>query len=399
MAARRLPDFLGRAAWSPDGKAIAYGTGSYRGGLATGLAVVPVEGGAGKQIIAHIGYNPGALRWLPDGHGLIASTNAQFPLFQVWYISYPGGQPRSITSDLNNYRGLSLTADAGALVTVQTETTSHIWATAPDDPGSAREISTGRLDGLNAIAWAGNGNLYFEAPDNTQDTQIWRMAADGTGRKQITAGHLTGLPVVCGDDRYLVFHSYRVGAPHIWRSDLDGGNLRQLTNGEGEVMPSCSPDGSWLTYASWLTPDPKSRGIWRMSIDGGASARIWDFFPFASSAFVSPDGKSVLVPSESGAKIHIIPAAGGEPIRSFDRASELGVWVHWSVDGAALLYVKTAAGVSNIWTRPLNGGGPKQLTAFTSQRITTFAVSRDGKRLALARGSTSSDVVLIRDLN
>ena len=71
--------------------------------------------------------------------------------------------------------------------------------------------------------------------------------------------------------------------------------------------------------------------------------------------------------------------------------------MHWSADGASLLYGKTVAGVINIWQRPLNGGEPKQLTAFTSERITAFAVSRDGKKLALARGSTSSDVVLMRD--
>jgi hypothetical protein len=37
-----------------------------------------------------------------------------------------------------------------------------------------------------------------------------------------------------------------------------------------------------------------------------------------------------------------------------------------------------------------------QVTSFTSGRITSFAVSRDCKRLSLARGSNSSDVVLIR---
>jgi hypothetical protein len=62
------------------------------------------------------------------------------------------------------------------------------------------------------------------------------------------------------------------------------------------------------------------------------------------------------------------------------------------------LYVKTVGDVSNIWRLPLAGGDAKSVTTFTSQRITAFAVSRDGKRLALARGMTRSDVVLIRDL-
>jgi Tol biopolymer transport system component len=134
-----------------------------------------------------------------------------------------------------------------------------------------------------------------------------------------------------------------------------------------------------------------------MPIDGGAPVRIWHRPGWSG---ISPDGKSVLVGDAADAKVTIVPADGGEPIRSFDTVSELGGSgaVHWSADGAALLYVKTIGGVSNIWRRPLDGGEPKQVTAFTSQRITSFAVSRDGKRLALARGTTSSDVVLIRDL-
>jgi Tol biopolymer transport system component len=399
LAARKFPDFLGRTAWSPDGKTITYGVGSNRGGLSSGLAATPVEGGPEKRIGSRTWYFIQALLWLPDSHGLVAIANAQFPLYQVWYVSYPGGQARAITNDLNSYSGLSLTGDASALVTVQNETTSHLWVVAPGDPGSAREISTGRLDGLNSMAWAGNVNIFFEAPDSSQDTQIWITAADGAGRRQITTERLNGIPAPCGDDRQLVFASYRAGTPHIWRSDLDGGNVRQLTNGEGEWVPSCSPDGSWLTYSSLGSPDPKRRGVWRMPIDGGTPVRIWDRNGWSG---ISPDGKSVLV-GESGdaeAKVRIIPAGGGQPIRSFDKASELGGSgvVHWSADGAALLYVKTIGGMSNIWRRPLDGGEPKPVTGFTSQRITSFAVSRDGKRLALARGTTSSDVVLMRDL-
>jgi len=136
--------------------------------------------------------------------------------------------------------------------------------------------------------------------------------------------------------------------------------------------------------------------VWRIQIDGGSPVRIWDRYAYAE---ISPDGKSVLVAPADG-KVSIIPAEGGQPLKSFEEVPRLGNFavVHWSADGAALLYVKTTGGVSNIWRLPLDGGEAKPVTAFTSQRITSFAVSRDGKRLALARGSTSSDVVLMRDL-
>lgn len=43
------------------------------------------------------------------------------------------------------------------------------------------------------------------------------------------------------------------------------------------------------------------------------------------------------------------------------------------------------------------GGTPKQLTRFDSERNFFFAVSRDGKQFAIARGSSFSDIILIKD--
>jgi Tol biopolymer transport system component len=136
--------------------------------------------------------------------------------------------------------------------------------------------------------------------------------------------------------------------------------------------------------------------VWRIQIDGGSPVRIWDRYAYAE---ISPDGKSILVTGADG-KVTIVPAGGGQPIRSLEEVPWLAYFgvVHWSADGAALLYVKTTGGVSNVWRRPLDGGEPTLVTSFTTERITSFAVSRDGKRLALARGTTSSDVVLMRDL-
>jgi Tol biopolymer transport system component len=69
--------------------------------------------------------------------------------------------------------------------------------------------------------------------------------------------------------------------------------------------------------------------------------------------------------------------------------------IRWAPDGKALDYHLTRAGASNIWRQALAGGPPKQITNFKSDRIFSFDWSRDGKQLALARGSTSSDVILI----
>jgi hypothetical protein len=53
--------------------------------------------------------------------------------------------------------------------------------------------------------------------------------------------------------------------------------------------------------------------------------------------------------------------------------------------------------VDNIWRQQLDGSAGKWETAFKSEHISHFLWSPDGKRLAMARGHTDSDVVLMRD--
>ena len=62
------------------------------------------------------------------------------------------------------------------------------------------------------------------------------------------------------------------------------------------------------------------------------------------------------------------------------------------------MYTLTREGVGNLWSQPLEGGKPKQLTHFTSDQIFSYAWSRDGKQLAVSRGTQQSDVVLLSNL-
>jgi hypothetical protein len=71
--------------------------------------------------------------------------------------------------------------------------------------------------------------------------------------------------------------------------------------------------------------------------------------------------------------------------------------LRWTPDARALTDIDTINGVSNIWSLPLDGGPPKQLTDFKTDQIFLFDFSRDGKQLALSRGTQTSDVILIRD--
>ena len=73
--------------------------------------------------------------------------------------------------------------------------------------------------------------------------------------------------------------------------------------------------------------------------------------------------------------------------------------MRWSPDGKALHYVLTRGGVSNLWELPLSEAPPKQITNFRDREFSAYQWSRDGKRLALLRGSTRVDVVLLSHFN
>jgi len=72
--------------------------------------------------------------------------------------------------------------------------------------------------------------------------------------------------------------------------------------------------------------------------------------------------------------------------------------MHWSPDGNSLLYTVNTTNVTNIWSQPLDGSPPKQVTDFKDSLMAGFAFSRDGKQLACSRGILLRDAVLISEV-
>jgi hypothetical protein len=68
----------------------------------------------------------------------------------------------------------------------------------------------------------------------------------------------------------------------------------------------------------------------------------------------------------------------------------------WKPGGRAIVYAVEKEGVTNFVEQPIAGGPPRQLTHYTSGHIFSYAISRAGQ-LAIARGTQSSNVVLIRN--
>ncbi len=382
-------------AWSPEGETVACPVAGPEDGVdRSKVVLVDLKTGAETDASPHRWANLQQVIWAPNNGGLILTgQEQQGGTNQIWHVNQPRGEVERITSDLNNYNGVSVSADGSTIATVQSQVSSSVWFAPASDSNSATKVTSGTNEGGIGLAIMPDGRIIYTAfGPGTAD--LFVAKADGTDSRQLTSSaSLNVFPAVSPDGRTIVFVSTRTGAPHIWRMDSDGANARQITNGIGETDPDISPDGKWIIFQN-----VSESGLWKVPIEGGEASKITD--KLTSQTAISPDGKLIacryreqdLSPFQLG----LIDFATGQTVKTMDLPpTERNL--DWTSDGRAVAYVDSRGGVSNIWSQPIDGGAPRQLTNFKSDLIFAFDLSRDGKQIVLSRGNISNDVVLIAD--
>jgi Tol biopolymer transport system component len=405
----REPQWLvgGAVAWSPDGRSLVTGYGD---GKVMVLAVVSVAEGTLRPITSRGWLFIGSVGWLADGSGVVFTAGEQvLGALQIWHASYPQGEVRRVTNDLNSYAtySLSVTADARAIVSVQGDPISNIWVAPNGDASRVRVVTIRKnvQEGHYAVAWTPDGKLLYDTDANGKSS-IWVVNEDGSDPKPLTDGAADNYaPQASPDGRTIIFGSRRTDLYQVWRMDSDGGNPRQLTEETGVPTFSVSPDGRWVIYSPFIG------GIRKVSVDGGPPVELLAEGDKRNPQ-LSPDGRLLAYffndEQTKRPKLGVINAEGGAPVKTFDLPvtsggiyesgfSSLYRGFHWSPDGRSLVYVNTLSGVSNLWRQPLDGGKPVPVTDFKSDLIYNFAYAPDGRTLAFARGSHTRDAVLISE--
>ena len=384
--------------WSPDGKVIACPAIDEANSSHVDVLGVRTTDGVVQTINSQKGFLARVRRlvWVSDSSGLVMTAKDQNTSpHQLWFLSYGAGETRNITNDADEYVGLSATKDSRTLLTTKINAISSLWIT--DATSQARQISSTNHDGGNGISWTPDGRIVY-AKNVGSSSDLWMMNSDGSGRTQLTFdGQRNTEPSVSPDGRYVVFVSFREGKPHVWRISINGTGLKQLTTGSYEDIPIFSRDSKEVIYRRLDPP-----GLWTISVDGGEPALLTkEPLPFMD---VSPDGSRIAalehddkLPAPWRATIALY--RGGPPISTFAvpvgfRPSLPGI--RWSPDGSRITYVVSTKGASNVWSQPISGGPPQQLTTFTEGQILYFAWSVDG-RLVCPRGTSTKDLFLVSE--
>jgi eukaryotic-like serine/threonine-protein kinase len=390
--------FVASPVWSPDGRSIA-GIGVRNSGASLSAIVsIDPSGGNQRTVYEAKGIAISNVSWLPDGKGLavaFSSAETNFALQQVGLVSYPDGKFRPITADTNDYATMSVSSDGTTLATVMRQSVRDVYVSSGQklDYSDARQVTSGDL--VPAVSWTKDGKLLAQ-----QDFAIQVISVDGGSKSEIAADKETAAlqPYGCSDGRIVFSRGMlKTLSLSIWRSEADGTGLRQLTQGKSDQSPRCSPDGKTVFYI-----DSAARAYMRVAIDGGQPERVSKEVAETRGGFdLARDGKTIVLGTydfkAQRPNISLASSDSGQISRVLEFDPRHSGSLGFSPDGKGIVYPVREKGVDNLWLQPLDGSPGRQLTNFDSLGIYSYQWSPDGKSLALVRGDSPSDLVLIQD--
>jgi eukaryotic-like serine/threonine-protein kinase len=399
--------------WSEDGKKLALTRNDTAKPNASVIEVMDLETKEAKRLGSREFSNVQRLSWLPDDSGLIFTSPLNTMTFnsQIWELTYPDGEARRITNDLNYYSGASVTSDGTTLATVAWSITSSLWVSGAGSALSApTQITSGieRADGEAGMIWPTPDQILYSVYASGA-LRFALTSPDGSDSRDISLGGRAVLgPAACGDGKRFVFASLGDDASlRVYRADVDGSNVTAISPGPVNATPTCSPDGSFVVYVS---ASGQSLSLMKVGIDGGPATTVTHDVIMANPT-ISPDGSrlavsytqdvskppSLAVVNLSTGAIEHVYAMPADAYFSSDALTQ----IHWTKDGRAILYPVNSDGVANLYAQPVVGPGassppsPKRITNFSDLKIFSYAVSPDGKQMVFARGRTVTDAVLI----
>lgn len=199
----------------------------------------------------------------PDGATLILSSHHEGEGSQVYLMPVEGGALRKVSPEAPSWwHGVSPDGQTLAYVAARGgRRVIDVYTLVPGQAERRLTMGEGHCDGPD---FSPDGTRIYYNCDRTGHAQIWVMAADGSGQRQLFEdGFVNWFPHPSPDGRHLVYLAYPPGTEGhpadlevaLVLCDLEGGNrrrVREFTGGQGTInVPSWAPDSSAFAYVRY----------------------------------------------------------------------------------------------------------------------------------------------------
>jgi Tol biopolymer transport system component len=186
------------------------------------------------------------------------------------------------------------------------------------------------------------------------------------------------------------------GKGELWRSQKDGSNPRRLTQ-DPIAFGRCSKDGKWAYVA--VSGPTQGFNLKRISLEND---KIEDTGLVTGGFVISPDASKLAYFQFTGQStadykntLNIVETGTWKKLGEYPITFQVNA-VDYGADNESLYFSSRSAKSANIF-RFKPGSSPEQITHFNDSQLAVFAISPDGKQIALFRGREIRDMVLIND--
>ena len=289
------------AAWSPDGRHIAYSVHGHIQSLSE-VYIADKDGANARKIATLPRDQAYPIRWSPDGKILrmIAYENNIMP-GTLWEVLADGSNLHSVEffpGEHRSIRWINWTSDGKYFLFCATRTDSYgqdIWAV----PERKSIVPWKAVKPIRLTSGAMSYWNESPRPDSKQIFSVGGRLRGELNRFDLKSGRLE--PFLSGisaehldfsrDGRWVAYVTYPEGT--LWRSRVDGSEQMQLTAFPlRAINPRWSPDGRRIVFTGWQG-DEKWK-LYVVAAEGGASELVFESEFHVGNPTWSPDGNSLV---------------------------------------------------------------------------------------------------------